>query len=121
MRRKIMLAAVLIGSAISLPLMSQVWLRGYCLSCLVTSCPEGCTDGGILGRPFAICALCEVSTPLGPYACTACNFVNIECKPVNSSSCPPYRQDVQPFVNMAGPRPMECVVIAPMIFTCIEK
>lgn len=115
-----MLSILLILSAIVLPLMSQVWLVGYCLSCLVTHCPKGCEDGGILGRPFAICSTCEASTPLGPYACTACNFVHIECKPINSSnSCPPYRQDVQPFVNMGGSRPFKCVVIAPMIFTCM--
>ncbi len=121
MRRKILLV-LLIGIAVALPLMSQVWLKGYCLSCLVTFCPEGCTEGMDVRRTFAICAPCEASTPLGPYACTACNFVRIECIPLDSANpCPPYRQDVRPFVNKGGPRPFECVVIASMIFDCVMK
>lgn len=121
LRSKVLLVALIAGGVTVLPLMLQVWLVGYCLSCMITSCPKGCVDGKVLGRPFAVCALCEISDPQNPYACTACNFVNIECVPVNSAyACPPYRQDVQPFVNMAGPRPFDCVPLD-SILLCVMK
>ncbi len=125
-KHKTMLATLLFGVTIILPLLSQnVWLNGYCLSCKITSCPPDCVDDKFLGRPFAICATCEPrkdnpdNPELPAYACTACNFVHIKCVP--EDSCPPYRQDIQPFVNVGGERPFRCVVIAPGILGCVPE
>jgi len=121
LRSKVLLAALIVGSVTVLPLMSQVWLIGYCLSCMITSCSEGCAQGEVLGRPFAICATCKISAPQTPYACTACNYVSIECVPLNSAyACPPYRLDVQPFIDLPGPRPFECVPLD-SIFLCVMR
>lgn len=128
MRRKVVLAALLIVSAMVLPLMSQIWLIGYCLACQITVCPEGCEQGDFLRRPFAVCATCVIDSNNSSednsytYACTACNYVAFECKPIDpQKSCPPYRLDVQPFHNVAGSRPFKCELIAPMIFICVEN
>jgi hypothetical protein len=128
MKKVRLLALMLIVGTVVLPLLPQV-IRyvGYCLICEVYPCPEGCVEGDELGRPLGVCALCTIDPkehdlpPNYHYACTACNFVAIECKPVKpENACPPSRFEVRPFVNVAGPRPFRCVLVN-NIFLCIEE
>ncbi|MCS3921146.1 hypothetical protein M2350_003587 [Candidatus Fervidibacter sacchari] len=130
MREKRFLVLMLIVGAVMLPLLPQaIRYVGYCLTCVVYPCPEGCVEGDELGRPLAVCATCRIDPkdydlpPSYHYACTACNFIAIECKPVEpDNSCPPYRLEVRPFINVAGPRPFKCVLLTNyLIFLCVEE